>query len=71
MGGWMDSLVDGWKGGRWMNRWIVDRWMDGQLGEWMERWKVDEQMDSEVDSEVDGWVDGWIAWWMDGKVEGG
>ena len=41
--------------GRWVNGWLLDRWMvrylDGRVGEWaVERWG---------DGEMDGWM-GWI-----------
>ena len=41
--------MDGWT--KWMNGWIVDRWMDEEMDRWMDRW---------MDEPMDRWMDGWI-----------
>ena len=43
----MGGQMDGWKDGQ-----MVERWMDGGVGEWTEG-----QMDGWMEGRMDGWVD--------------
>lgn len=73
MDGWGKRMCGSFHG--WLDRLMVDEWMDGQRDRWMSKWSSHEWMNRWTGGWLHGWIDGWvdesmssIRMWLDDGV---